>query len=58
MQAHSPLQETASKMKWTDTPDASVDTTRPYLVRFESGLSIAVFFYNGPTSRAIAFEGL
>ena len=43
---------------WTDTPDASVDTTRPYLVRFESGVSIAVFFYNGPASRAIAFEGL
>jgi alpha-amylase/alpha-mannosidase (GH57 family) len=43
---------------WTDTPNASVDTTRPYLVRFESGLSIAVFFYNGPVSRAIAFEGL
>ena len=43
---------------WTNTPDASVDTTRPYVVRFESGLSIAVFFYNGPASRAIAFEGL
>ena len=44
--------------QWTDTPDASVDTTRPYLVHFQSGVSIAVFFYNGPTSRAIAFEGL
>jgi alpha-amylase/alpha-mannosidase (GH57 family) len=43
---------------WTDTPNASVDTTRPYIVHFESGLSIAVFFYNGPASRAIAFEGL
>ena len=43
---------------WTDTPGASVDTTRPYLARFESGVSIAVFFYNGPISRAIAFEGL
>jgi alpha-amylase/alpha-mannosidase (GH57 family) len=43
---------------WSDTPDASVDTTRPYLVRFDSGVSIAVFFYNGPASRAIAFEGL
>jgi alpha-amylase/alpha-mannosidase (GH57 family) len=43
---------------WSNTPDASVDTTRPYLVRFESGVSIAVFFYNGPASRAIAFEGL
>jgi alpha-amylase/alpha-mannosidase (GH57 family) len=44
--------------EWTVTPDASVDTTRPYLVRFPSGASIAVFFYNGPASRAIAFEGL
>ena len=43
---------------WTDTPHASVDTTRPYLVRFASGLSIAVFFYDGPASRSIAFEGL
>jgi alpha-amylase/alpha-mannosidase (GH57 family) len=43
---------------WTDTPNATVDTTHPYLVRFDSGVSIAVFFYNGPTSRAIAFEGL
>lgn len=44
--------------QWTDTPQSNVDTTRPYLVRFASGLSIAVFFYDGPRSRAIAFEGL
>jgi alpha-amylase/alpha-mannosidase (GH57 family) len=43
---------------WTDKPNASVDTTHPYLVRFASGASIAVFFYDGPASRAIAFEGL
>ena len=43
---------------WTDTPGASVDTTRPYLVRFDSGLSIAVFFYDDPIARAIAFGGL
>jgi alpha-amylase/alpha-mannosidase (GH57 family) len=43
---------------WTDTPGSSVDTTHPYLVRFQSGASIAVFFYNGAASRAIAFEGL
>jgi alpha-amylase/alpha-mannosidase (GH57 family) len=43
---------------WIPTPESSVDTSRPYLVRFASGASIAVFFYNGPTSRAIAFEGL
>jgi alpha-amylase/alpha-mannosidase (GH57 family) len=44
--------------EWTETADASVDTRRPYLARFDSGASIAVFFYNGPISRAIAFEGL
>jgi alpha-amylase/alpha-mannosidase (GH57 family) len=43
---------------WIATPDATVDTTHPYLVRFASGASLAVFFYNGPISRAIAFEGL
>jgi alpha-amylase/alpha-mannosidase (GH57 family) len=52
-----PLQENAAGA-WTDTPDATVDTTHPYLVRFASGASIAVFFYDGPASRAIAFEGL
>jgi alpha-amylase/alpha-mannosidase (GH57 family) len=44
--------------EWSDTAHASVDTTRPYLIRFENGLSMAVFFYDGPRSRAIAFEGL
>jgi alpha-amylase/alpha-mannosidase (GH57 family) len=44
--------------EWTDTTDSTVDTTRPYLVRFASGATIAVFFYNGPIARAIAFEGL
>ena len=43
---------------WENTPDATVDTTRPYLARFPDGSTIAVFFYDGPTSRAIAFEGL
>jgi alpha-amylase/alpha-mannosidase (GH57 family) len=43
---------------WTETAGASVETSRPYLVRFRSGLSITVFFYDGPASRAIAFEGL
>ena len=41
------------------TPDASVDTTRPYLLRFKSGKSIAVF--SSTMARllvAIAFEGL
>jgi alpha-amylase/alpha-mannosidase (GH57 family) len=43
---------------WHSTLDASVDTSRPYTVSLDQGRSIAVFFYNGPASRAIAFEGL
>ena len=43
---------------WTPTPNATVDPTHPYLVQCEEGRSIAVFFYDGPPSRAIAFEGL
>ena len=43
---------------WTDTPDAAVDSRRPYLVHLDEGRSIAVFFYDGPESRAVAFEGL
>ena len=51
-------QPTAAHDLWTDVSGGKVDTTRPY--RFEhpdgSGRSIAVFFYDGPLARAIAFE--
>jgi alpha-amylase/alpha-mannosidase (GH57 family) len=50
--------DAASSPAWTETPNASVETTRSYLVRLPSGRSIAAFFYDGPRSRAIAFEGL
>ena len=57
-----PIAETAAaadtQRAWQMTGDASVDTRRPYLVRLASGRSIAVFFYDGPRSRAIAFEHL
>ena len=55
-----PLKEDATDTEpaWTTPLGNSVDTTRPYVMRFESGVSIAIFFYDGPTSRAIAFEGL
>ena len=43
---------------WLPTPDATVDTTHPYLVQLDEGRSIAVFFFDGPASRALAFEGL
>jgi alpha-amylase/alpha-mannosidase (GH57 family) len=43
---------------WIPTPNATVDPTQPYTVPLDEGRSIAVFFYDGPASRAIAFEGL
>ncbi len=47
-----------SSYPWQETSNASVDTTQSYLVRLRSGRSIALFFYDGPRSRAIAFDGL
>ncbi|HEX6083829.1 MAG TPA: DUF3536 domain-containing protein [Thermoanaerobaculia bacterium] len=35
-----------------------LDPTRPYLCRLPSGRSISIFFYDGPISRAVAFEQL
>ncbi len=43
---------------WRETPNSAVDTSHPYRVLLDEGRSIDVFFYNGPASRAIAFEGL
>ncbi len=40
---------------WQDVGEASVDTRFPYLCRLESGRSIALFFYDGPLSREVAF---
>jgi alpha-amylase/alpha-mannosidase (GH57 family) len=41
-----------------DASGGNIDPTRPYLVRLHEGRSIAVFFYDGPISRAVAFERL
>ncbi len=43
---------------WRDVGGGRVDPTMPYEIRLPSGRSIAVFFYDGPISRAVAFEGL
>ena len=47
-----------SDAAWIETPNASCDPTHPYTIPLNEGRSIAVFFYDGPGSRAIAFEGL
>ena len=40
---------------WQDVND-HVDPSRPYLWRGPGGRTLSVFFYDGPISRAIAFE--
>jgi len=42
---------------WNEIGDR-VDPTQAYLCRLPSGRSIALFFYDGPVSQAVAFEGL
>ena len=44
--------------QWSEVAGGRIDPTRAYRVQLPSGRSIAVFFYDGPISRAIAFEGL
>ncbi|HSJ15491.1 MAG TPA: DUF3536 domain-containing protein [Longimicrobiales bacterium] len=43
---------------WTDVAGDRIDITRPYLCRLPSGREIVLFFYDGPGSRAVAFDGL
>jgi alpha-amylase/alpha-mannosidase (GH57 family) len=43
---------------WKDASGGKVDPSMPYEVRLPSGKRIAVFFYDGPISQAIAFERL
>jgi alpha-amylase/alpha-mannosidase (GH57 family) len=43
---------------WHDVEGAKIDPTRPYVHTLPSGRSIALFFYDGPISRAVAFERL
>lgn len=43
---------------WRDVTGARIDPTQAYRQQLPSGGSIAVFFYDGPISRAVAFEGL
>ena len=42
---------------WTDVSGARIDPTRAYRADTPSG-PIALFFYDGPVSQAVAFEGL
>ncbi len=44
--------------KFKNVEGGKIDPTRPYICKLPSGRSINLFFYDGPISRAVAFEGL
>ncbi len=43
---------------WKDMTGDKIDPSRAYQVRLPSKKTIAVFFYDGPISQGVAFEGL
>ncbi len=47
-----------SARTWTEVPGGSIDPSRAYEARLPSGGKIALFFYDAPVSRAVAFEQL
>ncbi len=44
--------------EWMDVSEGRIDPTMAYILRLRKLKSISVFFYDGPISRAVAFEGL
>ncbi|MFO8055814.1 MAG: DUF3536 domain-containing protein [bacterium] len=44
--------------EWTDVSRGNIDPTTAYQAQLPSGNKIALFFYDGPVSQAVAFEGL
>jgi alpha-amylase/alpha-mannosidase (GH57 family) len=44
--------------RWFDVSVERIDPTMPYVQLLPSGRKIALFFYDGPVSKAVAFEGL
>jgi alpha-amylase/alpha-mannosidase (GH57 family) len=44
--------------EWEDVNGSRIDPSRAYLAELPSGKTISLFFYDGPISQAIAFEGL
>jgi alpha-amylase/alpha-mannosidase (GH57 family) len=43
---------------WTDAANGRIDPSRPYRCLLPSGRDIAIFFYDGPIAKAIAFDGV
>ncbi len=46
------------KRAWRDVGGGQIDPSRPYKLVLGTGRSIDLFFYDGPISQAVAFEGI
>jgi len=44
--------------EWQDVSEGNIDPTMAYTLRLPSGRTMALFFFNDPIARAVAFEGL
>jgi len=55
-----PIGRSGRQETWKDVSGGRIDVTKPYRVSLDAsgGTSIAVFFYHGPISRAVAYEKL
>jgi alpha-amylase/alpha-mannosidase (GH57 family) len=58
----SPRQAKAVRVKgtqaWQDVSGGRIDPSQAYSLSLPSGKSISLFFYDGPVSQAVSFEGL
>ncbi len=57
-QSQAKLVRRIGAVDWVDVTGARIDPTRAYQVVLPSGRKMALFFYDGPIARAVAFEGL
>jgi alpha-amylase/alpha-mannosidase (GH57 family) len=48
----------AGSSEWQDVSGERIDPTVAYSQALPSGRSIAIFFYDGPIAKAVAFEGI
>jgi alpha-amylase/alpha-mannosidase (GH57 family) len=46
------------KRAWRDVGGGRIDPSRPYQIVLGTGRTLGLFFYDGPISRAVAFEDL
>ena len=44
--------------KWHDVSSGKIDPSRAYRIQLPSGREMSLFFYDGPASRAVAFENV